>query len=200
MLFTEGAPVLDFVRTAIFSTAVLSIAHACDRTHYLSETLRMSANEFAVPLDQRYFEDYVPGSSYEYGPITVSEAEIIDFAKKFDTQYIHTDRQKAAQGPFGGLIASGWHTASLMMRLYSDNYISSVAAIASPGVDELRWIKPVRPGDSLSIRVTVLEARRSQSKPQMGMVRVSVEVFNQRKEIVMTLKPMNLLRCRNSPR
>jgi acyl dehydratase len=171
-----------------------------DRTDHTSETMRMSANEFAVPIDQRYFEDYVPGSSYEYGPISVSEAEIIDFAKKFDTQYIHTDPQKAAQGPFGGLIASGWHTASLMMRLYSDNYISSVAAIASPGVDELRWIKPVRPGDSLSIRVTALEAQRSQSKPQMGMVRVFVEVFNQQKEIVMTLKPMNLLRCRTSPK
>ncbi|HWF37748.1 MAG TPA: MaoC family dehydratase [Candidatus Acidoferrales bacterium] len=159
----------------------------------------MSADQFTVPIDQRHFEDYVPGSIHEYGPIAVSEAEIIDFAKKFDTQYIHTDPEKAAKGPFGGLIASGWHTASLMMRLYSDNFISSVAAIASPGVDELRWIKPVRPDDSLSIRITVLESRRSQSKPHIGMVRVLVEVFNQHKELVMTLKPMNLLRCRTSP-
>lgn len=160
----------------------------------------MSATEFSVPINERYFEDYIPGSVYAYGPITVSEAEIIDFAKKFDTQPIHTDPQRAAAGPFSGIIASGWHTASLMMRLYSDNFISSVAAIASPGVDELRWIKPVRPGDSLSIRITVIESRRSQSKPHIGMVRVLVEVFNQHQELVMTLKPMNLLRCRTSPK
>lgn len=200
MLFTEGAPVLDFACTAIFSTAVLFIAYSCDGTDHFSESLRMSANEFTVPIDQRCFEDYVPGSVHEYGPVTVSEAEIIGFAEKFDPQYIHTDPQKAARGLFGGLIASGWHTASLVMRLCSDNYIPSVAAIAPPEVDELRWIKPVRPGDSLSIRVTVLEARRSQSKPDIGRVGVFIEVFNQQKEIVMTLKQTNLLRCRNSPR
>src|SRR5579884_2479660 len=149
------------------------------------ETARMSASEFSVPLDKRYFEDYVSGSVYEYGPIAVSEAEIINFAKKFDPQYIHTDPQRAAAGLFGGLIASGWHTASLTMRLFSNNCIPAVAALAPPSVDELRWSKPVRPGDSLSIRVTVIEARRSQSKPHIGMVRVLVEVFNQHKEIVM---------------
>jgi acyl dehydratase len=156
----------------------------------------MTAPQFTVPINERYFEDYVPGPTYEYGPISVSEAEIIDFAKKFDPQYIHTDPEKAARGPFGGLISSGWHTSSLMMRLYADNYVSSVAAIASPGVDELRWLKPVRPGDSLWIRVTVLESRRSQSKPHFGMVRVLVEVINQNKETVMTVKTMNLIRCR----
>lgn len=92
----------------------------------------MSTPRFAVPINERYFEDYVVGPTYEFGPISVSEAEIIDFGRKFDPQYIHTDPEKAALGPFGGLIASGWHTASLMMRLYADNYISSVAAIASP--------------------------------------------------------------------
>lgn len=156
----------------------------------------MSATEFSVPIDQRYFEDYIPGSAHEYGPINVSEAEIIAFAKKFDPQYIHTDPQRAAAGLFGGIIASGWHTVGLVMRLYSENYISARAASAPPEVDELRWIKPVRPGDSLSIRVTVIESRRSQSNPQIGMIRVLVEVFNERRELVMTLKPMNLLRCR----
>jgi acyl dehydratase len=162
----------------------------------IPECPRMTAPQFTVPINERYFEDYVPGPTYEYGPISVSEAEIIDFAKKFDPQYIHADPEKAARGPFGGLISSGWHTSSLMMRLYADNYVSSVAAIASPGVDELRWLKPVRPGDSLWIRVTVLESRRSQSKPHFGMVRVLIEVINQNKETVMTVKTMNLIRCR----
>jgi acyl dehydratase len=195
--FTEGTRALDAATTKLFNVAGAVPSRALF-PNYIPEISRMSADQFSVPIDQRYFEDYIPGSAYEYGPISVSEAEIIEFAEKFDTQYIHTDREKAAQGPFGGLIASGWHTASLMMRLYSDHFISSVAAIASPGVDELRWIKPVRPGDSLRIRVTVIESRRSQSKPQIGMVRVLVEVFNQQDEIVMTLKPMNLLRCRNT--
>ncbi len=98
-----------------------------------SREIWMSAAEFSVPIDERYFEDYVPGPVFEYGPIAVSEAEIIDFAKKFDPQYIHTDPEKAARGPFGGLIASGWHTSSLMMRLYADNYLSSVASARLSG-------------------------------------------------------------------
>ena len=128
----------------------------------------MSATEFSVPIDERYFEDYVPGPVFEYGPIAVTEAEIIDFAKKFDPQYIHTDPEKAARGPFGGLIASGWHISSLMMRLYVDNYLSSVASLCIPGIDELRWRSPSAPGDSLWIRVTALDARRSKSKPDLG--------------------------------
>jgi acyl dehydratase len=152
--------------------------------------------EFSVPINDRYFEDYISGSVFEYGPIAVTEAEIIDFAQKFDPQDIHTNPEKAARGPFGGLIASGWHTCGLMMRLYADNFVSSVAAIASPGVDELRWLKPVRPGDSLHIRVSVLDSRRSASKPDRGMVRVLVEVLNQKQELVMSVKPMNLIRCR----
>jgi acyl dehydratase len=155
--------------------------------------------EFNVPIDERYFEDYVPGPIFEYGPISVTESEIVDFAKKYDPQSIHTDPEKAARGPFGGLIASGWHTSSLMMRLYADNYLSSVASLASPGTDELRWTKPVRPGDSLWIRVTALDSRRSKSKPNLGIVRVYVEVLNQNRETVMTVKTLNLFRCRPTP-
>jgi acyl dehydratase len=160
----------------------------------------MSTQQFSVPINERYFEDYIPGAIYEYGPIAVREADVIDFARKYDPQEIHTNPQKAAKGPFGGLIASGWHTAGLMMRLFADYFISSVAAIASPGVDELRWLKPVRPGDSLWIRVSVLEARRSQKKPDRGMIRAFIEVFNQHKEVVMTLKSMSLLLCRTIPK
>ena len=156
----------------------------------------MSAPDFAVPIDQRYFEDYIVGSSYEYGTAAVDEREVLAFAKQFDPQPMHVDPVAAAQGPFGGLIASGWHTSGLMMRLFVDHYLSSVASLASPGVDELKWLQPVRPGDTLRIRVTVTEARRSRSKPDRGIVRTLIEVLNQRGETVSTINAMNLLRCR----
>jgi acyl dehydratase len=96
------------------------------------------------------------------------------------------------------LIASGWHTAALLMRLYATYYLSKVASLASPGLDELRWYKPVRPDDELRIRVRILEASRSRSKPDRGMVRTLVEVLNQSEEVVMSLKAMNILRCRGA--
>jgi acyl dehydratase len=156
----------------------------------------VNTTDFSVPITERYFEDYIPGSVFEFGTISVEEAEIIDFAKRFDPQDMHVDAESAARGPFGGLIASGWHTAGLAMRLLVDHYVSKVASLASPGVDEVRWTRPVRPRDSLRIRVSVLEARRSQSKPDRGLVRTLVEVFNQNREVVMTFKAMNILRCR----
>lgn len=152
--------------------------------------------DFAVPVNERYFEDYVEGSTFEYGAISLTAEEIMDFAKRYDPQPIHVDPEAAARGPFAGLIASGWHTAGVMMRLLADNFISHVAGMASPGVDELRWLLPVRPGDTLSIRVTVLEARRSRSKPGRGIVRSLVEVLNQNKDVVMSLKPVSLVKCR----
>ena len=154
--------------------------------------------DFALPLAQRYFEDYLPGAVHEYGSSAVDEAGIIAFARQFDPQSIHVDPAAAARGPFNGLIASGWQTCALMMRMFVDNYLSSVASLASPGIDELRWLRPVRPGDSLSIRLTVIEARRSRSKPDRGMVRTLIEVLNQRGEIVSTMQAMNLLRARSA--
>ena len=152
--------------------------------------------DFPVPIDDRYFEDYIPGSVFEFGTVAVSEADIIDFGRRFDPQFFHTNPAAAARGPFGGLIASGWHTGSLAMRLFVDHYLSTVASLGSPGVDELRWTRPVRPGDLLRIRVAVLEARRSRSKPDRGIVRTLIEVLNQDGEVVMSLTAMNLLRCR----
>src|SRR5262249_9195913 len=116
--------------------------------------------------------------------------------KKYDPQSFHVDPAAAAKGPFGGLIASGWHTGSLMMRLLADNFVSKVASLGSPGIDELRWLRPVRPGDSLSLRVTILEANRSRSKPDRGIVKTFSEVFNQNNEAVMSLKAVNLILCR----
>src|ERR1035438_7980609 len=107
----------------------------------------------------RYFEDYLPGSVSEFGSIAVDEAEIIEFGKRFDPQEFHIDPVAAARGSFGGLIASGWHTGSLMMRMIVDNYLSKASSLGSPGIDELRWLRPVRPGDTLRLRATILEPR-----------------------------------------
>ncbi len=156
----------------------------------------MAPTDFAVPAAERYFEDYPPGAVFEYGEIRVDAAEITEFARRFDPQDMHLDPAAAARGRFGGLIASGWHTAAMMMRLFADHFLSKVASLASPGIDELRWPNPVRPGDVLRIRVTILAATRSRSKPDRGIVRTLVEVLNQHGEIVMSLKPLNLLRCR----
>jgi acyl dehydratase len=140
----------------------------------------------------------VIGSVHEFGSIAVEEAEMINFARRFDPQPFHIDPEAAKQSIFGGLIASGWHTASLMMRLFVDHYLSHVASLGSPGVDELRWLRPVFPGDKLSMRVTVLEASLSRSKPDRGIVRSYIEVLNQSSEVVMTMKAVNLLRCRDA--
>jgi acyl dehydratase len=156
-------------------------------------TRTLSTRDFAVPREDRYFEDYLPGAVYEYGYLTVTEAEILEFAGRFDPQPIHTDPGFAAAGPFGGLIASGWHTASMMMRLFVDHYLSQVASLASPGIDELRWPAPVRPGDQLRLRTTTVEARPSRSRADRGLVRTKGELINQDERIVLDLMAMNLL-------
>lgn len=146
---------------------------------------------------ERYFEDYCVGAVEVFGDIAVTEQEVVEFARRYDPQVMHIDPAAAARGPFGGLIASGWHTASMVMRLFVEHYLSKVATLPSPGIDELRWARPVRPGDRLWVRVTVLEASRSRSKRDRGMVRSLVEVLNQNGDVVMTFKPMNLLLCRS---
>ena len=143
----------------------------------------MNNQTFSTPITDRYFEDYVPGAVHEFGSMTVTQDEILDFARKFDPQDFHAGPEAAKQTIFGGIIASSWHTCGMMMRLIVDHYLSQVASLSSPGVDELRWTQPVRPGDELSVRVTVTEARRSKTKPDRGLVRSFVEVLNQRQEV-----------------
>jgi len=159
----------------------------------------VNKSSFTVPVDRRYFEDYIAGSVHTFGPIRVEQDDIIDFARRFDPQPMHLDPDAAAKSSFGGLIASGWHTACLMMRLFVEHYLSSVASLGSPGVDELRWLRPVRPDDELSIRVKVLETRPSSSKPDRGILRSFVEVLNQDKEVVATMQGLNILKCRQKP-
>jgi hypothetical protein len=148
------------------------------------------------PSTTRWFEDYAPGSVFELGRTPVDPDELLAFGQRYDPQPFHVDAQAAAQSNFGGLIASGWHTAAMMMRLLALNYLSPESSLGSPGIDELRWPRPVRPGDLLTVRVTVMEARRSQSKPDRGIVQSLIEVLNQNGEVVMTAKPTNLVRCR----
>jgi acyl dehydratase len=158
----------------------------------------MTGSTFSAPLEDRYFEDYIPGSVGEFGYITVKEEEIIAFGKSYDPQVYHTDPERAKESVYKGLIASGWQTGAFMMRLAVDHYLSHVASLGSPGVDKLRWLKPVRPGDKLSIRVTVVETKRSRSKPDRGLIRAYIEVINQNREVVMTLEALNFLLCRET--
>ena len=144
----------------------------------------------------RYFEDYALGTTYDCGSVSIDQASIIAFAKEFDPQPFHVDPAAAAAGPFGGLIASGWHTAVLVMRLLVEQYLSEEASLGSAGLDELRWPHPVRPGDTLRARATVIESRRSLSKPDRGIIKTLVEAVNQDGRTVMRATAINFMLVR----
>jgi acyl dehydratase len=127
----------------------------------------------------------------------MSEAEIIAYAKEYDPQPFHVDPVGARNGPFGGLIASGWHTTSLTMRQLVDHWVSPESSLGSPGVDEIRWPYPVRPGDTLHVRATVLETRRSKSKPDRGIIRSLAEATNQNGDTVLRLIAANFILARS---
>ena len=147
----------------------------------------------------RYWEDFKPGQVIELGRRTIDRDSILAFAREFDPQPFHTDEEAARHTIFGGLIASGWHTGSLSMRLFYDGLIKDVVSLGSPGFDELRWVKPVRPGDTLSARFTVLECVASRSKPDRGIIRALLETRNQHGEVVMTITAVNLFGRRPAP-
>jgi acyl dehydratase len=132
-----------------------------------------------------YFEDFTPGFVLEGKGPTVEAADIIDFAKKFDPQYFHVDEQAAKASFFGALCASGWHTSALCMRMMCDAYLLDSASLGSPGIDELRWTRPVFAGDTLRMKMTVVEQKPSRSRPELGSVLAKWEVFNQKDELVM---------------
>ncbi len=150
-----------------------------------------------VGVQDRYFEDFRPGQVLDVGTVKVDESEMLEYARRYDPQAFHVDPAAAKQTIYGGLIASGWFTCSLMMRLFYEQYLPRAASLGSPGIDELRWLRPVRAGDELHVRVTVEDARRSRSKPDRGIVHSFVEVFNQNGEKVMTMRVINLFKCRN---
>ncbi|HVV58379.1 MAG TPA: MaoC family dehydratase [Gaiellaceae bacterium] len=140
----------------------------------------------------RYWEDIHVGDVFEFGPVEVREDEVIAFASAYDPQPFHVDVEAAAAGPFGGLIASGWHTASLFMGMYVRGLLHDTVSMGSPGVEQLRWLVPVRPGDELSARVRVVDSRPSSKNPRRGTIVSECEVLNQRGEVVMTLTARGL--------
>jgi len=125
------------------------------------------------------FAEFHEGQQIEAGPYEVSRAEIIDFATRFDPQWFHTDADAAADGPFDGLIASGWHSCSIAMRLVVDRVLQGSESFASPGLRYLKWPNPVRPGDRLTLQLTVLEVRRSDSRPELGILKWRWQLRNQ---------------------
>jgi acyl dehydratase len=145
---------------------------------------------------ERYFEDYAAGSISEYGSVAVQTSEILDFAEQFGPGSWWKERE-SENGASGSSIASEWLVIGIMMRMFAQHFLPGEASIASPGVEEIRWFKPVRAGDMLRVRVSVLEAKRSRSKPDRGIVRAFVETFNQDGQLVLSLKSANLFQCRN---
>jgi acyl dehydratase len=147
----------------------------------------------------RYFEDFKPGDVTEVGPVTVTEDEIIEFATRFDPQPFHLDAEAAEASPYGGLIASGWHTTALFMGMFVRAVLLDSASLGSPGVEEIRWTAPVRPGDTLVGRTTITEVQPSSTNPHRGTVFTTNEVFNQDGERVMTLKARGFFARRPNP-
>lgn len=131
-----------------------------------------------------FFEDFAVGQTMRYGDMPVSEADIVAFASMFDAQDFHVDPEKAKSTFVGGLIGSGWHTSALMMRMMAEGFVKDSAGLGAPGIDEVKWKQPLRPGDRLSVRHTVLEAKESRSKPDIGLVRFAFDVINQHDEII----------------
>jgi acyl dehydratase len=139
-----------------------------------------------------YFEDFPPGDVRESLPWAVTREQIVAFAQQFDPQPFHTDDEAARRSIYGGLLASGWHTTAIVMRLLWETFLKDAASLGSPGVDEVRWLKPVRPGDTLRARFTVTGTRPSTRRPDRGIVHSLSEVFNQRGDLVMTMRGMGM--------
>tara|TARA_B100000686_G_scaffold293233_1_gene322586 strand:+ start:1363 stop:1818 length:456 start_codon:yes stop_codon:yes gene_type:complete len=145
-----------------------------------------------------YFEDLNKGDNYTLGPIFVSKKEILEFANKYDPQAFHIDEEKAKESLFGGLCASGWHTCSLYMKMLCDSFIKNLASLGSPGMNEIRWIKPLFPNQNITGKVTIISKTPSRSKPNIGSIITNSEVYNNKKEIIMTLQSISIVKKRNS--
>jgi len=146
--------------------------------------------------EPRFWEDYQVGEKFPLGSMSLSEREIVDFARQFDPQSFHTDAAAAKASLYGGVIASGWHLVCKLMRLFVDNYLDPRTALGSPGVDEVRWLKPVRPGDTISASVECAAKVPSKSRPQMGVVHENWTATNQNGEVVLTLRGVTMVRRR----
>ena len=143
-----------------------------------------------------YWEDFPVGKVTEFGGISLTQEDIIRFAREFDPQPFHIDVEAAKHSMFGGIVASGWHTCALAMRMMCDAYLLDSASVGSPGMENIRWLKPVRPGDTLRMRSVVLEARPLDSKPHIGLVRSRLEMLNQNGEEVMQMEGNGMFKRR----
>jgi acyl dehydratase len=138
-------------------------------------------------MDKLYWEDFTIGHSFEFGDMEVTTEDVIEFATEFDPQSFHIDEEAAKNHYFGGLIASGWHTGSLCMRMMVDGYLYRTASAGSPGIEKLRWIEPVRPGEHLHVKAEVLDKSQPKSRPDLGFVKFSHTVLNQDDVVKMTM-------------
>ena len=150
-------------------------------------------------MDSRYLDDLTPGQRFNSPGLTLTEAEIIDFAWRYDPQPFHLDANAAAESPYGGLIASGFQSLAICFRLFIQSGLFADSSLGSPGIDELRWLAPVRPGDTLHSEIEVLEARPSKSKPDRGIARLRYHAVNQRGEVVLSFIVNHLLRRNTQP-
>ncbi|MBV6637243.1 MaoC family dehydratase [Mameliella alba] len=146
---------------------------------------------------KRYFEDFEIGETWQSTPVTMTEAEIIDYAKAYDPQPIHTDPEAAANGRFGSVIASGWQVAALSMRLFVESGGYGDTPVVGMGIESLRWRRPVRPGDTLTVTREVIGLERSEKRPEWGTIRTQVSMANQDGEVVMTLVSLGQVACRS---
>lgn len=147
-------------------------------------------------MDTRYLDDLTPGQHFKTPGLTLTEAEIIDFAWRYDPQAFHLDANAAADSPYGGLIASGFQSLAICFRLFIQSGLLADSSMGSPGIDELRWLAPVRPGDTLHSEIEVLEVRPSKSKPDRGIARLKYHAVNQRGEVVLSFIVNHLLKQR----
>jgi acyl dehydratase len=145
-----------------------------------------------------FFQDFPVGEVFHYGKYDVTEEEIVAFAREFDPQPFHMDKSAGEASILSGLTASGWHICAIMMRMMVDGYFGRTASMGSTGVDEVKWLKPVRPGDSLSCRRTTIEARVSTKRPEMGIVRFRWELFNHNNEKKAEMTGINLIKVRGA--
>lgn len=143
-----------------------------------------------------YFEDYYPGQTSRFGAYQVTESEIIEFASKYDPQFFHLDDEAAKASLFGSLCASGWHTGAMFMRMLIDNLPEEHGSLGSPGINNIKWLKPVYPGYILSVKSCVDQCRLSESKPGVGLIRVNYEIVNQHEVTVMTLESNAFFKCK----
>jgi acyl dehydratase len=149
-------------------------------------------------MPKLHWEDFQPGAVAIYGPRLVTREEIVSFAAEFDPQPMHLDEAAASATMLGGLGASGWHTCCLLMRIIADGFILDSSSMGGPGVDEVRWLKPLRPGTSIRVRATVLDTRASGSRPEMGLVKFLFEVIDEA-DVTLTTLSTTLMFGRRAP-